>query len=167
MLSNCVLVLLLVIALLSADANPAVSRAAIFDKSCIHYATVHRPDTMRKLCTNVETIQALQHDQTLSVGTAIQMVVYDPTGQHLLGRTSLVVKQANDWLYTESIRNRDVPTAAGSITAHDNLACVACHSMAKNEDKMFTLPQLRAFAKTGQVQTIVCNRLGRRPCDIS
>lgn len=166
MLSNCVLVLLLVIALLSADANPAVSRAAIFDKSCIHYSTVRRPDAVRKLCTNAATIQVLKHGQTLSVGTAIQLVVYDPTGQQILGRTSLAVKQPDGWNYTETLHNSGAQTATVFTTTHDSFTCIACHSMAKNEDNMFTLPQLQAFAKTGQVQTIVCNRLGRRPCNV-
>ena len=83
------------------------------------------------------------------------MVVYNPTGQHLLGRTSLRSKANDGWHYTEMV---------GVTTTHDSPACIACHSAVKDQDYMFTLPQLLAYAKTGQVQVVVCNRLGRRPC---
>ena len=139
--------------------------------TCIHYATVQRPDALRKLCVNAVAIQAVQRGQALPVGTNIRMVVYDPTGAHPLSRTSLRSKASDGWHYTEMVGNTDtcrdakscVSTMTTTIT-HDSTACITCHSAVKAQDYMFTLPQLSAYAKTGQVQTVVCNRLGRWPC---
>ena len=82
-------------------------------------------------------------------------VIDDPTGAHALGHTALRSKAREGWHYTEIV---------GNATTHDSPTCIACHSAVKDQDYMFTLPQLLTYAKTGQVQMVVCNRLGRRPC---
>ena len=62
--------------------------------ACIHYATVQRPDVLRKLCVSADAIQAVQRGQALPVGVTIRMDVYDPTGQRPLGRTSVLAAMA-------------------------------------------------------------------------
>ena len=147
------IVCLLLLGLPIANANTAQGSR----DTCIPYATVQRPDALRKLCVSAEAIRAVQRGQALPVGVTIRMEVYDPTGQHPLGRTALRVKESEGWHYTEIV---------GVATTHDSPTCIACHSVVRAQDEMFTMPQLLAYAKTGQVQTVVCNRLGRRPCGV-
>ena len=151
--------------------NTHIAQGTRNSNTCIQYATVRRPDALRKLCVNLEAIQAAQRGQTLPIGTTIRMAVYDPTGQHPLGPTSLRSKSSEGWHYTEMVGGgdacRDAKSCVSTITTtttHDNPTCIACHSAVKDQDYLFSLPQLLAYAKTGQVQTVVCNRLGRRPC---
>ena len=163
------IVCLLLLGLPIANANTAQGSR----DTCIPYATVQRPDALRKLCVSAEAIRAVQRGQALPVGVTIRMDVYDATGQHSLGRTSLRVKEGDGWHYIEIVRGNDgrrdakrfarVSTTS-TTTTHDSPTCIACHSVVRAQDEMFTLPQLLAYAKTGQVQMVVCNRLGRRPC---
>jgi hypothetical protein len=121
-----------------------------------HYATITRPDAVRKLYIAPTALQAIRRGQGLTDDAEIVMEVYKA------GRLQPVVsvsrKQAGSWRFSE------VSPARPHASQTQDVACQTCHGAAYAQEFMFTLPQLLAFAKTDEVQQVSCNRLGRRPC---
>ena len=138
----------------------------------IHYATINRPDAVRKVYITPAALKAIRRGGSLPTDTQIVMEVYK-AGQL---QPILSVRQKGDaglaalaQPVTATLRNGDwhsleVPIAQPTTTKVDSPTCLACHSAAQAQDYVFTLPQMVAFAKTGVVQQVRCNRLGRRPC---
>jgi Cytochrome P460 len=137
----------------------------------IHYATINRPDAIRKVYITLAALEAVRRGGSMPTGTKIAMEVYKASQL----QSVVSVRQKGDLGQIDakftpaSLRNGDwhyfeMPLAQPTETVADNPTCHTCHSAAKEQDYVFTMPQLLAFAKTGQVQIVACNRLGRRPC---
>lgn len=129
-----------------------------YDRSLIHYATVSRSDgSFRQMFVEESAIAAIQPGEPLPDDTLIVMETwYSP---ETVGIVFVKQKQDGEWLYGSF--NPAQPDYQMSFSG----SCHRCHAPFLETDFTLTKPLLEAALQTRQVQTALCNRPGRTPCE--
>jgi hypothetical protein len=154
---------------------------ADFRQTFIHYATVERNDGYtRRLWISPNALSALVAGQTFPERTMILIEAfltagYDAAGQPVLGALDPEIhasERRTTWELADmrtTSRDGDWNFAAFDSATGDSLAegindCFSCHEGAAGREFTFSLPLLRAYLETGQVQQRYCDRPGREIC---
>jgi polyisoprenoid-binding protein YceI len=153
-----------------AHGNQAVKFPNNYQSRFIHYATISRPDALRKVYISRDALKALRTGQSLPNGSEIVMEAYEKDVRLpiilLRRKTDQSTSQTLPaGLYNENWQYVEYNSERPQSSVVDGQTCHACHTGAKDADYMFTLVELQAMATTGQLQSVACNRLSRRPCN--
>lgn len=154
----------------------------------IHFATVDRSDAKtRKLYINLEAMNALRAGDPLPDRTILIIEAY----QAALGSGGEALRDAAGRLIADELvpeihmaerrsawRIEDLAASSrvgdwnfgafdfetGAANRSELSDCFSCHEGASSRDFVFSLPELRAYARTGEVQYRTCGLPERIPC---
>lgn len=131
---------------------------AKYDRQLAHYATVARADgSFRQMFIEQPVIDRIQPGTPLPDGTLIVMETwYSPTN---VGTVFVKQKQNGDWQYGSFSPGQP------NYQMRSGGSCHSCHAPFPETDFTLTKPLLDAALKTQRVQTSVCDRPGRTPCE--
>ncbi|HET7342764.1 MAG TPA: cytochrome P460 family protein [Methylomirabilota bacterium] len=171
-------------------AQPAVSFPREYTTTLVKYAVVDRADGLsRDLYVSPDAIAALRRDPKLSefpVGTVFAIDVYgartvgqDPATKtprfELTPRGRLVRSRSERTLHLMQRTSPGFGSQHWAFAGFDPVTaaplplqlpgdCLLCHQAALMSDMTFSLPLLRRFLTTGEVQYRLCPQPGRQAC---
>jgi hypothetical protein len=177
----------------SAPTEPAeysgVRLPADYETRFIQYAAVQRPDgTSRRLYINPEAIDAIKNGSTqLPNNTIIVIDGYyaqsdtdggyevDPTGRYINGdefEMLHVIEKRNNWSAADFVSENRVgnwnfgsfDTRTGGYYDENMSACFHCHNATSRTDFLYSLPLLRQYLTTQEIQFFVCDLPDRLAC---
>jgi len=126
----------------------------------VRYARVDRADgTYREMLIDEATVAALRAGTPPADGATILMESYSRPGE--FGTIFAKRRKSGRWLYGSFAHGEPLPEF------RPRPQCSGCHRAADATDETFTLPMLRRFAATGDLQRAHCSQSGRTPCSAS
>lgn len=159
-----------------------------YREAFIHFATVDRSDAKtRKLYINLEAMNALRAGDSLPDRTILVIEAY----QAALGSGGEVLRDAAGRFIADQLvpeihmaerrstwRIEDLAASSrvgdwnfgafdfetGAANRSELSDCFSCHEGASSRDFVFSLPELRAYARMGEVQYRTCGLPERIPC---
>ena len=172
------------------DADPAPRSSGVqlptdFQNTLVHYATVERRDgTIRDVYINAEAIEAVRNRGFLPNNTIMVIegfdsqldadgqFVTDDNGHFIKGEPLEMIHVAHQnaaWTdadYVDDTRLANWNFGSFSAETLDPFVepiapCFQCHSP---HGGPFTLNTLRTYSRSGDVQYVYCDQIGRSPC---
>ena len=157
-----------------------IQLSATFRDELIHYMTVDRGDNVtRNLYISPQAIEAVRAGDPIPDDTQIAIEAFNGisgSDGHLVAGDILpeihVAEKRSEWRIEDLAASSHLGgwnLAAFDSTLYQQTTttlndCFSCHDAASRRDFVFSLPQLRAFAATDEVQYVYCRLPDRQIC---